>query len=191
VFITLLALLFFYLLFLVVSVSDTYNPIKSDAIIVLGHSIDNELNPSPWLSARLDMAINLYTQGYADIIIVSGGIGPTDPTPVALPMKTYLVDRGVPSSSILMEINSNNTYQNFKYSRVLADGYGVDSIIIVTNGFHMYRSMLLASHFFDDISVAANDADFGLAKFFAYLREPLSIVINYLYSSVNLNDYTY
>jgi len=51
----------------------------------------------------------------------------------------------------------------------------------------MYRSILLGSYYFEDITVATRNAGFGLGKFFAYAREPFSIVANFLYSRYTSN----
>jgi len=144
--------------------------------VVLGHAIDSYYGPSDWLLARLEEAIYLYDNSYANKIIVSGGVGPTDTIAVAEGMKWWLVDRGIPYQSILMESSANNTYENLKYSRYLVYELGIESIIVVTNDFHMYRSIYIANMFFDYVSGRPAFAEFNFDKIVAYIREPLSIM---------------
>lgn len=143
---------------------------------MLGHAIDSDYEPSDWLFLRLEQAIHLYNNDYASKIIVSGGTGPTDNLPVAEVMKRWLVDRGIPYQSILMESNANNTYENLKYSKALVYDQGIESIIVVTNDFHMYRSMYIANMFFDYVSGNPAFAELNFDKIVAYIREPLSIM---------------
>ena len=173
--------IFCLLLFGVLSHRNLYDIVPSDAIIVLGHALDDDNNPSPWLEARLDCAIDLYSLGYADVIIVSGGRGPTDNIPVAYAMKAYLIYNGVPQTSILTETMSGNTYQNFKYSGQLALEHDINSIIVVTNDFHMYRSLLIADWFFDEVTGYTATLDINFSWVLAVLREPFSIVMNYIF----------
>jgi|GEM_PF-2592695 len=146
------------------------------AIIVLGHSIDTNKQPSPWLELRLEAALDLYKQGLARAIIVSGGQGPTDPVSVAYVMANWLVARGVADSSIILEDAARNTYQNFKYSYQLAEYFALETIIIATNDFHVFRAMHTARIFFDNVSAYSAPVPYGLSRLGAIMREPFSIV---------------
>lgn len=168
--------LFFYLLLQVFFKGNSFKPVSSDAIVVLGHALDYYHEPSDWLTARLEKALYLYNNDYAGKIIVSGGVGPRDSIPVSQGMKWWLVNRGVPYESILMESSANNTYENLKYSKSIAYHHDISSIIVVTNDFHMYRSMYIANMFFDNVSGSPAFAKFNFNKALAYMKEPLSII---------------
>lgn len=170
------ALLFFYLQVKVVFRSNSFNPKPSDAIVILGHAMVDTYTPSPWLESRLQEGLYLYFNNYADKIIVSGGVGPTDNVPVAYGMKNWLVSRGVPIEYILVEDSSNNTYENFKYSKEVAYINNITSIIVVTNDFHMYRSIYISSKFFEYVSGSSAYTTFNFSKLLAYIKEPLSII---------------
>lgn len=179
-------LLFCYLQIKVVLNRNTFEPEISDAIVILGHVIDDYYMPSYFLEERLKEGLYLYNNNYADTIIVSGGIGPTDDFPVALGMKKWLLNNGVPSESILMESESNNTYENFKYTKYLAEYNDISSIIVVTNDFHMYRSIYIANMHFEDISGSAAYSKFSFRKLLAYLKEPLSIIKYTVVDKINI-----
>lgn len=179
VFDTLFLLGYCSLMFLVVSAGANSFAAPADGILVLGHAIDENHHPSPWLNERLNTAIRLYQNGYGDYIIVSGGLGQED-IPVAYVMAQYLIDRGIEKSSILIEANSNNTYENFKYSALLAKEHNIESLMVITNGFHMYRSLLLGQQYFATLIPVIAEAPVGAELIFAYLREPFSIVFNFI-----------
>lgn len=182
---SLFLLIFLYLQLKVVLNKDAFTPINSDAIVILGHVIDDYYMPSYLLEERLKTGLYLYNNNYADIIIVSGGIGPTDDFPVALGMKKWLINNGVPYESILMECESNNTYENFKYTKYLADYNNISSIIVVTNDFHMFRSIYIANMHFENVSGSAAYTQFNFRKLLAYLKEPLSIIKYTVVNKVN------
>jgi uncharacterized SAM-binding protein YcdF (DUF218 family) len=121
-------------------------PKQSDTIIVLGCQLWG-YNPSPSLKNRLDQSLKVYNEGLAPYIIVSGGQGPDEPMTEASAMKKYLVDKGIDPEVILLEENSFNTYQNIKYSKEIMDQRGFESAIIISNDFHISRSLMIAKKF--------------------------------------------
>ncbi len=116
-----------------------------DAIVVLGAAQFNGV-PSQVFQARLDTAYDLYQQGYAPTIVVTGGRILGDRFTEAEAGKNYLVDRGVPAAAILMENISHNTAASFEGVKRLLEPRGVDSLLLVSDGFHLYRSKMLAEH---------------------------------------------
>lgn len=161
------------------SYSDPALILVSDAILVLGHSINEDLTPSDLLENRLETALSLYNDGYAEKIIVSGGIGPTDKIPVAESMKTWLVENGVDTNSIHLEASANTTYENFKYSKDICDEFGYETILVVSNDFHIFRSFLIGKEFFKNTQFHFEYSPFNFEKFLGYLKEPFSIVKYY------------
>lgn len=170
-------IMFVYLLYNVISHENSYRPVSSDAIVVLGHSIDtSDSAPDEWLTKRLEIALDLFNENYAPKIIVSGGRGPGDSIAVADAMAKWFLDNGVDKTNILIETRSNNTGENFEFTKKLADTNGIQTIIIVTNDFHMYRAMITAKDYFSEISGRSADLKFDFNKLLAYLKEPLSIM---------------
>ena len=171
------------LLFVVINGNPASPVYNADAILVLGHGVDDQTSPTPWLRERLLVALALYEQGYADYIIVSGGIGPSDTIPVAYIMSDFLANHGVPIESIIIEDNANNTYQNFLFTQEISQekNYQFEQIIVVTNDFHIFRSMLLSTFFFssEDLSWVNAPVPFDASLLLAYLREPISIIYNF------------
>jgi uncharacterized SAM-binding protein YcdF (DUF218 family) len=59
-------------------------------------------------------------------------------------MKTYLMERGVPDTAVILEEQSNNTIENLQNSKKIMDAQHYKSAIIVTHGFHALRASLIA-----------------------------------------------
>ena len=175
-----LAVVFFYLLHNVVSSAQIYEPKVSDAALILGHSLNKDNMPSDWLEERLQKGLELYENEYCTKIIVSGGEGPLDNIAVSLAMMEWLKIQGVNEGDIILEDMAGSTYENFKYTKKLADEFGIESIIVVTNDFHIYRAMEIGENFFENISGAYADTNFGIRKILAYAKEPFSLIKYYL-----------
>lgn len=114
-----------------------------DAIIVMGAAQYNG-RPSGVLSARLDHALALYEQGYAPLVIVTGGNQPGDVYTEAGVGDTYLQDRGVPPDAIVVEDESSDTWASMQNVARSVEGRGVETVLIVSDGFHLFRSERMA-----------------------------------------------
>lgn len=117
----------------------------ADAIVVLGAAQWNG-RPSDVLQARLDQALVLHERGLAPLIVVTGGKAEGDAFTEAEASRRYLVDRGVPESAILMEDQSRDTWASIDGVHDLLAGTGVHSLLIVSDGFHLFRAEMMARH---------------------------------------------
>lgn len=110
-------------------------------VIVLGCGIRGE-RVSVGLAKRLDKAAEYHKQNPEAMIIVSGGQGPQEDISEALAMKRYLVAKGIDEEKIIMEDKSTSTITNFEYSHKIMNERGLpsDSVVFVTNGYHIYRA---------------------------------------------------
>ncbi len=114
----------------------------ADYVIVLGAQWKTS-GPSYVLQKRLDKAIEYLNANPETQVIVSGGQGYNEPISEAAGMKGYLTDAGIDPEQILMEDASTNTTQNLIYSGELLNK-SEDSVVIVTNNFHMFRALAIA-----------------------------------------------
>ncbi len=115
----------------------------ADAIVVLGAAQYNG-RPSEVFRARLDHALALYQHGYAPLIVLTGGKQPGDAYTEAETGEQYLLDRGVPASAIRWENEGRDTWQSLRGVADVLEGSGVESLLIVSDGFHLLRSELMA-----------------------------------------------
>jgi uncharacterized SAM-binding protein YcdF (DUF218 family) len=126
---------------LVVSQQDQRRPV--DAIVVLGAAQYNG-RPSPVLRARLDHALDLYREGLAPRIVVTGGIGLGDTTSEAIVGRRYLVARDVPLESVIAMPRGRSTMASMTAVAVWLRRQGERRVILVSDPFHMFRLRLEA-----------------------------------------------
>ena len=126
---------------LVTSQHDQRRPV--DAIIVLGAAQYNG-RPSPVLRARLDHAIVLYREGYAPMIVVTGGVGRGDTLSEAIVGRRYLVAREVPEESVIAQPVGRNTRTSMTAVGEWLHDRGLRRVLLVSDPFHMFRLRLEA-----------------------------------------------
>lgn len=153
-------------------------PQKADTILVLGCQVFGS-SPSWALRFRLEKARELYNQGYAPAIIVSGGQGKNEAKPEAEVMKDWLVSHGVPEKAILSEDRSTSTYENLEYSKRIMERNGMKSTVIVSSDFHMFRALLLAGRL-DIPCSGAPAADVAHLRWISRSREVIAVVKSFL-----------
>ena len=152
-----------------------------DYIIVLGAKV-NGTQPSGALRNRIDAAGEYLKLNPDTLVIASGGQGPDEGISEAECIRIGLAKRGIDESRILMEDKSTSTLENLTFSLRLIEDEN-PSIGIVTNNFHVYRSMKIAETFggydFCAVPVATS-----LLSFPHYmLREFCATVVGFLTGS--------
>lgn len=113
---------------------------KFDCILVLGCGVWNGNVPSPMLSDRLDRSIELYEIGVSDKLLMSGDHGSVDYDEVNV-MKNYAIDAGIDSEVIFMDHAGFSTYESMYRAKEI---FQAKRILIVTQEYHMYRSIYIA-----------------------------------------------
>jgi uncharacterized SAM-binding protein YcdF (DUF218 family) len=121
--------------------SDQTRPV--DAIVVMG-AAQYDGRPSPQLAARLDHALDLWSQGVAPVMVVTGGNQPGDRFTEAEASANYLIARGVPADAILRETHGHSSYASLDGVADLLRQHGLFRILLVSDPFHSLRSRLIA-----------------------------------------------
>ena len=111
-----------------------------DAIIVLGAGLTSDGRPGTVLKDRLDTAIELYNDGISNRLLMSGDHGDAYHNEVKA-MKEYAIEQGVPDDDIFMDHAGFTTYETMVRAR---DIFEVKSAVVVTQKYHLYRSMYIA-----------------------------------------------
>ena len=111
-----------------------------DCIVVLGCQVKDDGKPSDMLADRLTRGIELYNQGVAPKIIMSGDHGQKEYDEVNT-MKQVAVDAGIPSNDIFMDHAGFSTYESLYRAKEI---FEADKIIVVTQKYHLYRTMYIA-----------------------------------------------
>ncbi len=120
--------------------SDEARPV--DAIVVMG-AAQYDGRPSPQLAARLDHAVDLWPQGLAPLVVVTGGNQPGDRFTEADASAAYLVERGIPADVIVSEGEGSTTWESLRNVEAQM-GEEIESVLIVTDPYHALRSRLIA-----------------------------------------------
>jgi uncharacterized SAM-binding protein YcdF (DUF218 family) len=123
--------------------SRQYDPRPAGAIVVLG-AAQYDGRPSPDLLARLHQALTLYHDGYAHLIVVTGGKKPGDVYTEAQSGAMYLEKAGVPSADVV-EVGGDDTYDNIADAAAKLKGRSDKVVLVTTDPFHEDRSMAIAS----------------------------------------------
>jgi uncharacterized SAM-binding protein YcdF (DUF218 family) len=126
---------------LVVSQQDQRRPV--DAIVVLGAAQYNG-RPSPVLRARLDHAIQLYHEGLAPRIVVTGGVGRGDTTSEAIVGRHYLLTHEIPPSAVVVQPQGRSTQASMTAVAEWLEAEHLERVILVSDPFHMFRLRLEA-----------------------------------------------
>jgi uncharacterized SAM-binding protein YcdF (DUF218 family) len=121
-----------------------------DAVVVMG-AAQYDGRPSPQLAARLDHVVSLYDAGVAPVVVVTGGKQAGDRFTEAEASAQYLVEHGVPASSIVMESTGHTTFESMAGAAELLAGRGLDRVLVVTDPYHALRSRLIA----EDVGLTA------------------------------------
>lgn len=114
-----------------------------DAVIVLGAGVNGE-TPSASLQSRINAAAE-YLQKHPEVpVVLSGGQGPGERITEAEAMRRAL--EGRVENPLLLEDRSTSTAENFRFSKALLEERGLDTetVAVVTNDFHCFRSHMIA-----------------------------------------------
>lgn len=138
-----------------------------DCILILGCGVLPNGEPTAMLHDRLMKGLELYESGAAPKIIVSGDHGTVEYDEVNA-MKSFLIEKGVPSEDIFMDHAGFSTYESIYRAR---DIFEAQKIIIVTQKYHLYRALYLADSL--DVDAVGVSADLRSYRGQAYreLRE--------------------
>lgn len=136
-------LLFFAVEILILCAMVSVVPKKLKYIVILGAQIRGTAVTES-LKRRLDRGVRYLEENPETIVIVSGGQGKGEDISEARAMADYLQQCGIAEERIRIEEKSTSTYENLENSIVFIRDEQKDKVGIVTNNFHIYRSMKLA-----------------------------------------------
>ncbi|MDD5594569.1 MAG: YdcF family protein [Candidatus Margulisbacteria bacterium] len=116
---------------------------RADAILVLAGDNNGE---------RVDEGVNLYKQGYAGYILMSGG-------PLAWRltnaewMKKQALAEGVPDRAIILQARSRSTLDDANFSLPIAVKHNFKSVILVTSPYHTRRAAVVFKKIFGSAGI--------------------------------------
>ena len=115
----------------------------ADAIVVLG-TAQWDGRPSTTFQARLDHALDLYRDGYAPMVVLTGGVAVGDRYSEADVGRNYLRDRGVPDDTMISASEGQTSVESLRTAHGLLASRSVHTVLLVSDPFHMFRVKRMA-----------------------------------------------
>jgi uncharacterized SAM-binding protein YcdF (DUF218 family) len=115
----------------------------ADAIVVLG-AAQYDGRAGAVLEARLQHALELFEEGLAPYLVVTGGKLPGDATTEAEVSRDWLIERGVPSAAILFENRGRTTAESLAAVARLFRDHDLRRGVFVSDRTHMLRVLRIA-----------------------------------------------
>jgi len=140
----------------------------AEVAVIPGAAILSDGSLSSIFTDRVDMAIKLYEDKKVSKILVSGDNSTVSHNEVD-PVRRYLISKGIPEQDIFLDHAGFDTYSTMYRARHI---FGVTSMVIATQSFHLPRAIFLA-HALGMKAYGAN-ADVGHILLRNYLREVLA-----------------
>lgn len=114
---------------------------QADAILVLGARTYADGTPSQALRDRVRTGCDLYKQGYAARMIMSGGPG-EGPIHETEAMAKMAADLGVPPDALIRDAAGINTAATMRNLQDLARAQSIQSVLAVSHAWHLPRVKL-------------------------------------------------
>lgn len=111
-----------------------------DCILVLGCAVRPDGSPSPMLAERLQKGVELYENGAAPKLLLSGDNGQVEYNEVVA-MGNYALEKGVPSYDIFLDYAGFSTYESVYRAKEI---FQAKKILIVTQKYHLHRAIYIA-----------------------------------------------
>ncbi|MBD2665462.1 hypothetical protein B6N60_04400 [Richelia sinica FACHB-800] len=170
---------------------------NAEAIVVLGGATKSAQWPRPTVDLsepgdRVIYAAQLYRQKKAPTIILSGGRidWRGSGAPEAADMANILTSIGIPSTAMIQEPDSLNTYQNATNVKKILDERGIKRVLLITSAMHMPRSLKIFQR--QGIDAIPTPTDFLVSQ--SDLEElgstPKAAILNLLPDTANLDQFT-
>lgn len=132
----------YYVKYTVMDKIKTIDEIKDvDTIIVLGAKVYDDGRLSLMLKDRLDKTIEAYNELDIKTVVVSGDSEHKDYDETTK-MKEYLINNGIPEEDIVVDVYGLSTYDSIYR---LKNVYNIDKVVIITQNYHLYRSIYIAN----------------------------------------------
>ncbi len=115
---------------------EEYEAMNFDCVLVLGAGVWGD-SPSHMLEERLNKSIEVYNSQCTDRLLMSGDHSKKDYDEVNV-MKSFAIEKGAVSNEVFMDHAGFSTYESMYRAR---DVFEVESVIIITQRYHLYRAI--------------------------------------------------
>ncbi len=146
-----------------------------DAIVVAGCRVMPDGRPSTALRRRAELAAQLWHEGTAPVVVVTGGVGENPPSEAHV-AADVIAAAGVPRTAIRLEEQSTSTEENASFaSEILSQELGRSArIVVVSDSYHVLRcERVFGRHF--ERAVGTGSVGDAWPRVKGSLREVLAI----------------
>lgn len=149
-----------------------------DCILILGAGLQRDGSPSHMLEDRIKTGVAVFNEIDAEFILMSGDrSGDHYDEPAA--MKKYALELGVDEESILIDEKGFSTFESIERAKEI---YGFDSIVVITQEYHLYRALYISeAQGLDAVGVSADLRQYR-GQIYREIREILARVKDYIKS---------
>lgn len=167
------------------------SPSAADAIVVLG-AAQYDGRPSPLLESRLEKALQLWRDGIAPVVAVTGGKQEGDRFTEAQASRTWLEERGVPTTSIVSEDVGTDTWESLNALEPVLRAAGVTRVVAVTSAWHVARAVSML----DELGISAIGVEapitfsYNAAGIDRWLREIAGVAVGRIVGFGRLSAWT-
>lgn len=119
----------------------SFKPGEADCILILGCGVHDDGTPTDMLRDRLETGMDLYRDGVAKKILISGDNGQIAYNEIHV-MLHYLLDNNIPAEDIFCDHAGFSTYDSVYRAKSI---FGVKRMVVVTQKYHQYRAQFIAS----------------------------------------------
>ena len=145
-----------------------------DAIIVLGCRVQPDGTPSLALQARTRKAVELYHEGYAERIILTGGVGEYAPAESVAAMNYAIDNWEMDPNVFLLEEESTSTEENAEFAKQAFPAG--DSVLVVSDSYHILRSEKVFGRYFSNVD-GVGRVPIPTVRIKGALREVVALVV--------------
>ena len=149
-------------------IGDSFENTEACAV-VLGAKVHEGGMLSDMLRDRMDAAIALYQEGKVSKLLLSGDN--SGEWGEVTYMKAYAIAKGVSEEAILEDPKGYSTYETMFRAKTV---YGLDSIVVVTQKYHLYRAIYIAKDLGMQAKGASADLDVYSGQLYRDFREVLA-----------------
>ena len=140
-----------------------------DAIIILGCKVNGD-EPSMMLRFRLDKGIDLYKDMNTKLLL-SGDHGQKEYDEVNV-MRDYVLEHEIDIHDVFLDHAGFSTYDSIYRAKEV---FGIKKVIVVTQRYHLYRSLYIATELgIEAYGVAADDIPYPMINKKNEIREFLA-----------------
>lgn len=154
-----------------------------DAVVILGCSVKPDKTLSVMLQDRVEKGIELYRNGISGKVLMSGDHSTKYYDEVGN-MKDYAVRNGVDEEAVILDPDGLSSFESMLNVK---NTFGYKKVVIVTQGYHLYRCVYIARKIgLDAYGVASDISDYSEStdafnknrEFFARIKDYLCCLFN-------------